>query len=182
MPPSPRQLAWKYTGMHLALVYLPLILLLSLIANAFLGVSGIIGIGAAIGTLIPTYFAFRNLFNPNYQRSSSVDQTDYLTIHLPYHLAFQRCLDSLDAVGEPTVLVQDRTQGIIDAALLSKPLWRQLLIGLGARVQFRLGSDHEGTTVIRVTSRAPLSTHIFDFGVHRRNLNSIRLCLENTAR
>jgi hypothetical protein len=137
-------------------------------------------LGSAIGVAFPTYRSYRNLLNPEYNKSSSVDRAYKLTLNLPYQQAYQRCLESLSAFGNVRILIADIAHDRIGAALIPEPFWRNLF-KTSARISFRLGSNQEGITEVEVVSRAPLSTAVFDFSGHQRNLRRISAFLEQNA-
>ena len=138
-------------------------------------------VGGVIGASIPTYFSYRNLLNPDYHGSSSVDRSRYLTLQMPYERAFQRCLESLFLFGDRCVVIEDRAHGQIEAALVPGPFWEYTLTGLGQRISFRLGSDQAGVTQVLVMSKASLSVTIFDFGKNERNLSRISAFLQESS-
>ncbi len=137
-------------------------------------------IGSTIGVTISTYQSYRNLLNPDYQSSSRVDCTEYMTLSLPYHLAFQLCLDSLYVFGNQHILIEDRAHERIEVALLPEPLWKNLLKS-NSRISFRLGSSEEGITKVMITSKASLSTARIDFGQNERNVRRIRAFLQKNT-
>lgn len=135
---------------------------------------------SAIGAAIPAYLSYRNLLDPDYEKSSSVDRACRLTLSLPYHQAFQRCLDSLSIFGSVRILVADARQGRIEAALFVEPLWK-LLYKIPSRISFRLASNQEGITKVEVRSRSPLPTVFIDFSGHKRNLQRIAAFLDEST-
>lgn len=194
MSASPRRLALKYTAAYLLFSFLPFALAVDYAFHALLSwvmrlrrpfSLPLSAVGETIGTgvcaSIMAYISFRNLFDPSYQRTSSVDRRTYLTLPLPYDVAFRRCLDSLQVVGKPTILVESRTRGVIDAAVLPDPSWKLIFLSFGDRVQFDLGSDTRGETVIKIVSRSSLSTAIFGSRHHERNIRRIAAFLQDAV-
>ncbi|MDQ5826928.1 MAG: hypothetical protein M3441_22375 [Chloroflexota bacterium] len=194
MASSPRRLALKYTVAYVLFFFLPFALLIDFAIHALVSlvmrlrrpfsltissVGETIGTGMCAGVI--AYISFRNLFDPAYQRTSRVDRKTYLTVQLPYDAAFRRCLDSLQLVGKPTILVESRTLGVIDAAVLPDPFWKLIFLSFGDRVQFGLGSDTRGKTVVKIVSRSSLSTVISGSRHHERNIRRIAAFLQNTA-
>jgi hypothetical protein len=191
MSASPRRLAIKYTAAYLLFFFLPFSLLVDYAFHLFFSwlnrsrrplASGFSSFGESVGTTLCvgvfSYIAFRNLFDPAYQRTSSVDRMSYLTLKLPYHVAFDKCLDSLHVVGKPTILVESRARGVIDAAVPSSPIWKLVFQGYGARIRFQLGSDRRGETELKIASRSPLSTARFGSRHHERNVRRIAAFLQ----
>jgi hypothetical protein len=193
MPISPRRLALKYTAVYM-LFFLPFSLLIDYALDILMSrIKGarrpfaltLSPVAETLGTSIWAggfaYFAFRNLFDPAYQRSSSVHRLTYLTLPLPYHAAFRRCLDSLQVVGKPTILVENRTRGVIEAAILPDPLWKLLLMSYGDRVQIHLGSNTDRETAVKIVSRSSLSRAIFGSRHHERNVRRIASFLQDAT-
>jgi hypothetical protein len=112
--------------------------------------------------------------------TSVVDRADYITLSLPYHLAFKLCLDSLSEFGNQRIILEDRAQGRIEAALLPEPIWKTPLNSC-LRISFRLGSDEEGITKVEFMSKAALPTVRFDFGQNEKNVNQIRTFLQKSS-
>ncbi|HEX8596997.1 MAG TPA: hypothetical protein VF952_00590 [Chloroflexia bacterium] len=194
MSASPRRSAIKYTAAYLLFFFLPFALFIDYALHALL--SRIIGmrrpfslaassVGETIGTGICAgviaYISFRSLFDPAYQRTSRVDRRTYLTLPLPYDVAFRRCLDSLQVVGKPTILLESRAQGVIDAAVLPSPFWKLIFLSFGDRVRFDLGSDTRCETVVKIVSRSSLSTAIIGSRHHERNIRQIAAFLQDAA-
>jgi hypothetical protein len=136
-------------------------------------------LGATIGGTFPTYRAYSNLLDPTYEGSSRVDQVRHITLYLPYHAAFQLCLDSLVLFNSYRVLVANPTQGRIEAAIVPEPFWKSLFNGSGLRISFRLGSDQEGMTYVIVASKASLGTTRIDFGFNKKNVSRILAFFES---
>ena len=134
--------------------------------------SAITGISISIGGSIPTYFAYRNLFDVAYDRRSSVDYVRLLEAPLPYHVAFGRCESALSALGKPHILLKDPAQGRIEAAVTPNSIW-QALTQYGTRISIRLGSDQPEATVLEIASRATLPTYIFGHRIHVKNVERI---------
>lgn len=183
---SPKRLALKHTAVYMLFFFLPFTLIVDYTLRVFVSwirrertpfsVASAFGgetLGTGICAGVMAYIAFRNLFDPTYHRSSTVDHITYLTLQLPYHVAFQRCLDSLRVVGNPIILVESETRGVIDAAVLPGPFWKRLFLSYGDRVQFQLGSDTKGESLVKITSRSPLPHTIFDFGHQERNVRRL---------
>lgn len=135
-------------------------------------------VGAAIVILIGEYIVFRNRLDPGYGSPSSVDRGRYLTLQLPYHLAFERCLASLSVFGNQCIVLEDRVNGRIEAALVPEPVWRYVFKGQGSRISFRLGSNQEGVTQIVVMSKSGRSTAIFGVGNHEKNVECVAAFLQ----
>lgn len=148
---------------------------------ALLSHSGFLAIMVSLGMGIPSFFAFRNLYNPDYSRSSGVDRSAYGDVQLPYRQAFDRCLISLGQLGKPVILLEDRQNGRIEATIQPRRWWEYLWKSWGQRVSFRLGSDQEDHTTILVTSRSPLTTTVIDFGAHRRTVERVTAFLQERA-
>ena len=181
---SPERLALGYTLKILAvavpLAYLAAAAIATLAAPlvrwefpAPLLVAIIPTLGSTIGVAIPTFRSYRNLLDPRYEGSSSVDQTRHLTVYMPYPAAFQVCLDSLSVFHSYRVLVADQAQGRIEAALVPEPFLKNFFKGSGVRISFRLGSDQEVLTYVTVASKAPQATAKVDFGLNKKNVSLI---------
>lgn len=194
MSASPRRRALKYTAAYLLFLFLPFALAVDYAFHAltswvmrlrrpfslpFSAVGETIVTGLCAGVI--AYNSFRNLFDPKYQRTSRVDRRTYLTLPLPYDVAFGRCLDSLQVVGKPTILVESRAREVIDAAVLPDPFWKLLFLSFGDRVQFDLGADTRRNTVVKIVSRSSLPTAIVGSRHHERNIRRIAAFLQNTA-
>lgn len=192
MPASPRRLALKHTAAYLLFFYLPFALVvdyaLHTLASRIMGTRRPLSLAvSSAGETIATgicagviaYISYRNLYDPGYQRSSSIDRMAHLTLPLPYRSAFRKCLDSLQVVGKPAILLESRTRGVIDAAVLPGPSWKRLFLSFGDRIQFHLGSDAEGETVVKIISRSSLSTTLFGSQHHERNVRRIASFLQD---
>jgi hypothetical protein len=120
-----------------------------------------------------TRSAYRNLFDVAYNSRARVDQVRRVQVSLPYHIAFDRCMDALSVLGNHHVLLQDRSQGRIEAVRVTTLMWQVLWASQGERISIRLGSDKEGVTEIEVASRSPMSTAVFGAGKHKKNVERI---------
>ena len=197
LPPGkpPKGIAWLYTLRYVALLLVPMALLdmlTVLVARRRSWVlpdrlPDLVGsllsgtVSAGLGTGFVIHRAYRNLFDVNYDERSSTDKTVRLTIRLPYHAAFDRCLAALLVLGECHLLSADTEQGRIEAVRIPRPYWKVLAGSCGERISIRLGSDRRGRTEIQVTSRAPMTRIIFDTGQNERNVRDISGFLLDSA-
>ena len=130
-------------------------------------------VSASLGMGFVIRKAYRNLFDIHYDKRSSADKTVRLTVRLPYHLAFDRCLAALPGLGECHVLIADMEQGIIEAVRIPRPYWKVLAGSCGERISIRLGANRRGITEVEITSRAPMTRMIFDMGQNEKNARNI---------
>jgi hypothetical protein len=147
--------------------------------GALLFHSIIVSISGSIGASVPTYFAYRNLFDASYAGRSSVDYVRVLEVPLPYHVALGRCESALSALGNPHILLKDPAQGRIEAAVTPNSIW-QALTRYGTRISIRLRSDQPEATVLEIASRATLSSYIFGHGRNVKNVERIAAYLNHS--
>jgi len=139
-----------------------------------------ISVACTLGVSTGSYFAFRNLYDPEYSQASAVDRFAYIDVQLPYQQAFDCCLASLNSLGKPTILLENRVNGRIEAVV--KPArWLGSWRSWGQRVSFRVGSDQEGSTKVLVTSRIPLPGTITGVDTNKRNVEGIATFLREEA-
>jgi hypothetical protein len=139
-----------------------------------------VAIPAVIGVSFVSSFAFRNLYDPDYSQASAVDRYAYFDMEPPYDRAFDSCLASLDGIGKATILLEDRVNGRIEAAIRPANWWDSWR-SWGQRVSFKLGSDQEGRTRILVTSRTPVAGSVTGKDRNKRNIEGIIAYLREEA-
>jgi hypothetical protein len=181
---SPERMALGYTLKILALA-MPLAYLVAAAIAVLVGplvrwdfplallVAAFPTVASALVVGIQTYRVYRNLLDPRYEGSSSVDQARHLTVYLPYPSAFQLCLDSLGVFQSYRLLLADQAQGRIEVALVPEPFFKSLFSSSGLRISFRLGSDRGDITYVTVASKSPQATAKVDFGFNKKNVSLI---------
>ncbi len=179
-PTQPKRAALLY-ALKLSLLFLPLLLLayvaLGILFRLVTGVRAdydayLLALGATFGVTFATYTGYRKLVGRDYEVVSPADRSAYLTLHLTYPQAFERCLSSLSLFDNSRIVVADIANGHIEAVLLPEPFWRTLFRS-GTRLSYRLGSAVHGETEVLLTTKLVVTS--LTFVPSRRNQANVDL-------
>ena len=112
------------------------------------------------------------LFSAKYRTIKGIDigsvvQQKFMELDLSFDQAYDRCLQSINAIRKCKIESEDRSDGLINAKTSSS------LKCFGENIEYRIWNSKNGITRVKIMSRPRLKTTLVDYSKNLDNIEKI---------